>query len=273
MSRSDHSVTVINNHAFIFGGTTASGKLASNEVHSVTLEHTDKSEDRPEFDYSVLPAQADVVSDVEGDAVPAARTKHAACKLNVCIAVFGGQNETGKLVDDDPIVWLYVPSKSAWQGLHAAGAGIAPTQRYGAKLFEANNNLILYGGQDGDGQELKDVWHFNYTSKAWTPLPSAPVSTTNAAMSEGVLYLIAASDPMSSEVHILDTRDFEGAVWRKTSFPTNPMAPGPRPRTGGGLLPVSTGYGRNYLLYFFGARQNPHTSETTSPDETEDPTQ
>lgn len=268
LARANHTVTVVGNKAYIFGGETASGKLASNEVHAVTLEHTDQ---QPEFDYSVLPALAD---DIEGSGrTPAARTKHAASHLNVCVAVFGGVDENGKLVDREPIIWLYVTAKSAWQALEDENGGIAPSQRSNAKLFEVNNNLVLYGGVDENGQELKDAWHFDYASKAWTPLPSAPVATSNAAMCENVLYLISSSDNMSSDVHHLDISNFETAEWKSTPFPTNPLTPGPRPRTGGGLLPVSTGFGRNYLLYFFGARQNPHTLETTSPEDTEDPTQ
>lgn len=225
--------------------------------------------DQPEPDYSLLPA----IADVEGGPIPAARTKHAACRLNVCVAIFGGVDGSGKLVDSEAVVWLYVTGKSAWEALNSENSAIAPVQRSSAKLFEHKNSLVLYGGIDGDGQQLKDVWHFHYPTRAWTPLPSAPTSTTNAVMSEGVLFLITAADNMSSDLHVLNTNNFETAEWASQSFPTNPLMPGPRPRIGGGLLPVSTGYGRNYLLYFFGARQNPTTAKTTSPDQTEDPTQ
>lgn len=258
-------MTVVANKAYIFGGETASNKLASNEVHSVTTEHTGK----PEPDYSVLPA----VPDVEGQPVPAARQKHAACKLNVCVAVFGGIGESGKLVDSESVVWLYVTAKSAWEKLQSEDSSIAPVQRSEAKLFEHNNSLVLYGGLDTSGQELKDVWHFHYVSKKWTPLSSAPVFTSSAAMSGGTLYLVSGSDNMSSNLYSLNTTNLEKAEWNSRSFPTNPLTPGPRPRQGGLLLPVSTGYGRNYLLYAFGARQNAATAETVSSEDIEDPTQ
>ncbi|KAF2169768.1 hypothetical protein M409DRAFT_64781 [Zasmidium cellare ATCC 36951] len=269
LARANHTLTVVQGKAYVFGGETASDKLASNEIHAVTLEHSDEI---PRFDYSVLPALADDIDEGSGR-VPAARSKHAACQLNVCVAVFGGVDESGKLVDRDPIVWLFVTAKSSWQALEDVSGGIAPSQRSNAKLFEANNNLVLFGGIDENGQELKDVWHFHYATRVWTPLPSAPVATSNAAVSGNTLYLISSSDNMSSDAHELNFSNFESAEWKSTSFPTNPLTPGPRPRVGGGLLPVSTGFGRNYLLYFFGARQNPHTSETTSPQDTEDPTQ
>ncbi|KAK4612315.1 hypothetical protein CLAFUW4_13021 [Fulvia fulva] len=266
--RSNNSINVVGHRAYIFGGE-LDGKLAGNEMHSINLQHTEKPEE-PESAYSILPAIAD---EIDGDGLPAPRTKHAASHLNICVAVFGGVDEDGKLVDRDSTLWLYVTAKSAWQRFDAEESGVAPVQRHSAKLFEHNNNLVLYGGIDAEGQELKDVWHFNYSSRKWTPLASAPVSTLNAALVEGTLHLIHSNEPMSSDVHTLNTTNPEKAEWQTHSFPINPLAPGPRPRVGGGLVPVSTGYGRNYLLYFFGARQNPSTHETKSPNETEDPTQ
>lgn len=69
---------------------------------------------------------------------------------------------------------------------------------------------------------------------------------------------------MSSELHSLRlpsaANPDTNPVWETTSFPTNPLTPGPRPRTGAGLVPVTTGYGRLYLLYFFGAREGPQAT-------------
>ncbi|SMR63442.1 unnamed protein product [Zymoseptoria tritici ST99CH_3D1] len=267
LTRSDHSVTIIKDKAYIFGGVTTDGELASNEIHSVDFS---SNETPSSAEYALLPANPDI----KDQPVPSARTKHAACHFNVCLAVFGGQDASGALVDQDPVIWLYVTGKSAWETIRSQDSSVAPVQRYGASLFNASNNLVLYGGFDKDDQPLKDVWHFSYTSKSWTALPSAPVDTSNAAYSDGSLYLISSADTMSSEVHALDISNPEKpGSWTTTTFPTNPLAPGPRPRVGGGLLPISTGYGRNYLLYFFGARQDPATNETSDPEETSAPTQ
>lgn len=267
--RSNHTVTVVKNRAYIFGGETAAGKLAGNEIHAVTIDKPSEEKSGPETpDYSVLPA----VPDAEGQPVPAARAKHAACHFNICVAVFGGVDESGKLVDSDATIWLYVTGKSAWEALKSED-NITPVQRSNAKLFNCENNLVLYGGEDANGEVLKDVWFYSYSGKNWTPLPSAPVSTTNAALKDGVLYLIDGTDNMSSDVHSLHINVGDQSAWSTASFPTNPLTPGPRPRVGGGLLPISTGYGRNYLLYFFGARQKANTGEAASPEDTEDPTQ
>jgi hypothetical protein len=63
-------------------------------------------------------------------------------------------------------------------------------------------------------------------------------------------------------VHFLDMkgstveRENPGAVvWETVAFPANPLAPGPRPRAGGALVPLTTGYGREYLVYMFGCSE------------------
>ena len=62
---------MVNNKAYIFGGITADDRLASNDVHAITLEHTGQ----PETDYSLIPA----IPSIEGKEVPDARAGHAAC--------------------------------------------------------------------------------------------------------------------------------------------------------------------------------------------------
>ncbi len=60
--------------------------------------------------------------------------------------------------------------------------------------------------------------------------------------------------------------------WTTLPFPTNPLTPGPRPRKGAGLAPVTTGNGREYLLYFLGekALPSPDTPEKEEEKEKEE---
>lgn len=42
-------------------------------------------------------------------------------------------------------------------------------------------------------------------------------------------------------------------TWQTIEFPINPLAaPGPKARLGAALVPLSTGYGRHYLVYMLG---------------------
>jgi hypothetical protein len=63
-------------------------------------------------------------------------------------------------------------------------------------------------------------------------------------------------------VHYLDMKDSaterarpNALVWESVPFPANPLAPGPKPRAGGALVPLSTGHGREYLVYLFGCSE------------------
>ena len=207
--------------------------------------------DKPEPDYSVIPAVPDA-----GGKVPTLRKGHAACALNICVAIFGGISEAGETVDESGTVWLFNTAESRWETLEASNPDIIPKPRSGAHLFEHQNSLVLYGGSDATGAPLSDVWHFDYVTKAWSQMPNAPVSTSNAALSDGVLCLLSGTDSMGGDLHYLPLRSNSdaGPSWHTVPFPTNPLTPGPSPRAAAGLLPVSTGYGRQYLLYFFGAR-------------------
>ena len=188
--------------------------------------------------------------------VPVARQKHAAAAFNVCVAIFGGTDESGETIDEGSMIWLFNTAKSAWEKLEPSAAESGPAPRNSARLFNHQNSLVLYGGTDGNGAALKDVWHFNYATKTWTQLPDAPVSTTNAEVADGVLHLISGADKMAGDLHLLPltAKTDEERSWATVQFPTNPLTPGPQPRTGAGLVSISTGFGRQYLLYFFGAR-------------------
>ncbi|KAK5633301.1 hypothetical protein RRF57_009015 [Xylaria bambusicola] len=129
-----------------------------------------------------------------------------------------------------------------------------PAPRRQGTLLSHDGNLILYGGLDSSGAELTDVWHFNCITKIWNQLPHAPIATKSAAIAGHSLYLVAASESLSSEVHRLniDLYAQEPPNWDTISIPTNPLTPGPKLRANGTLVPITTGYGRCYLLYFFG---------------------
>lgn len=257
LARSNHTVTVIGNKAYIFGGDTATNVLASNDIHVVTLEHSGE----PEMDYSMIPA----LSTFEGERTPAGRTNHAACAFHGGIAIYGGCNEKGDLIDEKSSIWLFSPERKAWDLLAPSSADATPGPRQNAQLFAQEGYVVLFGGIDGSGSHASDLWQFDVASRSWTQLPTAPVATSNAALANGQLWLISGSDPMSSELHHLGISALvEQDSWESFTFPTNPMAPGPRARHDGALLPISTGWGRNYLVYLLGARNDLSSATSTN---------
>ncbi|KAK1919118.1 hypothetical protein P3342_008842 [Pyrenophora teres f. teres] len=275
LARSNHTVTVISNKAYIFGGITEGNVLSSNDVHIVTLEHSGK----PEMDYSMIPA----LPTSEGEQTPTARSDHAACAFHGNIAVYGGSDANGKLLEEESSIWLFSPERRSWDLLLSSkgdmGTGdIGPGPRRKAQLFAHGQHVLLFGGIDGSGDNASDLWQFDIAARYWTQLPTAPVATSNATLANGQLWLISGSDPMSSQLHHISVSSAsEERKWESFTFPINPLAPGPRARHDGALLPVSTGWGRNYLVYLLGARDNSSpealAAEPEDPEHSDDVTQ
>jgi hypothetical protein len=130
--------------------------------------------------------------------------------------------------------------------------------------------LVVVGGRtgddgDGDGEEgvEREAWMYDFHAMVWTALPRVPARPLAAAYVGGRVYVIGGggwgSAGLSGVVHYLDMRESAaerekpGAlVWESVTFPATPLAPGPTPREGGALVPLTTGHGREYLVYLFG---------------------
>ncbi|KAI0007553.1 hypothetical protein F4779DRAFT_591290 [Xylariaceae sp. FL0662B] len=251
LTRSHHTVTVVGNQAYIFGGQTSQGKLANTNIHSIAVSRGNTA--APE--YQLLPA---IPAEKDGP-VPMPRTSHSACALGCRIAVCGGSDEAGTVLDESSKLWLYDTEKLSWAILEPnSHLERVPPPRSNASLLAHKSNLVLVGGIGASGSALTDVWHFNCATKTWNQLPHAPAIPTSAAVAGNTLYLVSRTDTLSSEMHHLDIQLYaeKPSTWQTISFPTNPIAPGPRAREDGGLVPITTGFGRNYLLYFFGDRQD-----------------
>ncbi|KAI0894517.1 hypothetical protein F4806DRAFT_107494 [Annulohypoxylon nitens] len=251
--RSHHTLTILGDKAYIFGGQTSQGVLASNDIHCLALPSASTSTS----EYHMLPA---IAAEQDGP-VPWPRTNHSACAVKNHIAVYGGCDETGKVLDEGGRVWLYDTENFYWQTIeNIAHPERVPPPRSKANLLAHEGNFILIGGNDSAGGPLADVWHFNSSAKTWNQLPHAPTIISCATIVGDTIYAISSSDDLSSEVHHLEIDLYAKtpATWKTISFPTNPLTPGPQQRSNAGLIPVTTGYGRRYLLYFFGNRKG-HT--------------
>ncbi|MCJ1279433.1 hypothetical protein MMC21_007257 [Puttea exsequens] len=156
----------------------------------------------------------------------------------------------------------------------------------GQEPQEPHGSLVICGGILKGGEPVHDTWIFNIITQTWSSLPAPPFTSTgppSVALTHNRLYLISSSSDLSSEIHYLpftketysDARG-EGEVgltttqaqWSTLPFPTNPLTPGPRPRQGAGLIPVTTGNGREYLLYFFGQKSSSPSAKASSSEHT-----
>ncbi|GAB7353206.1 hypothetical protein MBLNU459_g3729t1 [Dothideomycetes sp. NU459] len=236
LARSHHTLSVVGDKAYIFGGVLASDKLASNEIHTVVLPSSEKGTDSL---YACLPA----IPAEDGEDVPCARTKHAACTQGHEIAVFGGCEESGKPVDQDSRVWIWSAETLKWFKITSS----------------RHASTISMFRKSSPDTPLTDTWFFDLTTRIWHQLPDAPVHSDSVALVDGTLYVMTKT---RTEGHchayvlelgdVLSATEPDGLEWHQVPLPSEKPAQTPDVRAGAGLVPITTGYGRQYLAYIFG---------------------
>lgn len=237
-------------------------------MHSITLP-TQKSSFHVE--HREYPAST------KGASAPTPRMDHAACAFGKSLIIHGGRTN-GKHVEDGNCLWIWDTEMSQWSrrvGDMQLGKSMAP--RYGHHMFvdEAQKFIVLHGGHtfpnaraSEDGAVLSDpklpteteTWLYDLNSHSWTSLPGSPAPAAAAAYTDTTLYTVdRAESSLSASISYLKLlpsateREKPGALaWKTITFPTNPLVPGPRPREGAALVPLSIGHGRQYLVYMFG---------------------
>ena len=120
-------MSIAQDKACIFGGQAIDKTLTPNHVHTVTLPVNHSSED---IAYACYPA----VPKDEGESVPAARTRHAACVQGHELAVFGGCNKDFSLVDFDTSVRIWDINTLKWHSITASTGYDRNAQRNGILL-------------------------------------------------------------------------------------------------------------------------------------------
>ena len=151
---------------------------------------------------------------------------------------------------------------------------------------EFHGTLILHGGYSGDGKPLRDTWAFDVSSRIWSRWPELPRPSPDSAAGDGRVYctesrLWRVGDSSGQMAYLEISRDivddFSGkseigitpktGKWEvltsgattsnSTEKNKGPTAKAddlsvPQSRKGAGFLPVTSGAGREYLLYFLG---------------------
>lgn len=294
LARYDHSLTVHQDHAYIFGGRTSKQSVASNDTHIISLHPTAHSSI-----YRAVPAlpaeSADLTARAPTDdpsqhstlsnpdptastAVPAPRYAHSSVLVNGKLAVYGGSAdpETGHPIKEAGRIWLFDPNTTTWTSVIPVTTEYPVRRSHGAAAWDGK--LIIHGGVSAAGVE-SDTWMFYPDTRIWIRLPdfAAPQKSSisfhaspNVAVAGDMLYLITNGSQLSGQVHMLDLAALENkstpvqATWTTFDFPTNPLTPGPRGRVGAGLVPIHTGMGRSYLLLVLGEKDAAHQADDTA---------
>ncbi|KAK4664205.1 uncharacterized protein QC763_503550 [Podospora pseudopauciseta] len=265
IARSNHSLTVIDDKAYLFGGIDASGHLCSPTVHAISLPQ-EKSQADPLTskstslaDYPAFPTKDISTGELN---VPSARKNHAACaRGNRYVLIHGGEDASGNPIDEGNVIWEWDSETLAWTKLRGATQlykNMAPRSGHSLFIDDKQGFLISVGGSNDETK--REVWFYDLNQAVWTTLPDLPSSVQlldARAYAGNTLYVLAKSPSDPNTVELLSLYLYNNATDREKPLPwethsfTAP-SPRPQPRVGGALVPITTGYGREYLVYMFG---------------------
>jgi hypothetical protein len=194
LPRSHHTLSVVKGRAYIFGGETAPGQLADNEMHIVILP----SSGVQEADYQAVKARPEQA----GGDVPQSRKGHTSVVVGDSIYIFGGEevgNENGR-------VWVYHTVRNEWGYLDPAPESLYPSHRAGHAVASSElpgpkdvtytekapqqpadpakvvpepadsdtwGTIFIVGGRDTQtGELLADALAFDLRTRTWTNIPT-----------------------------------------------------------------------------------------------------
>ncbi|KAJ4403222.1 hypothetical protein N0V82_010682 [Gnomoniopsis sp. IMI 355080] len=229
LARSHHTVTTINDKAYIFGGLHKPGTLCTTDIHAISLPNPKANAkatdaDQQQQSYACYPAFPLKDTTTNTLLVPAPRHSHAAAarpspgqdnNTTAHLVIHGGLDaDNNPITQDNGCLWLFDTDTLRWSKLAPAD----PTAPYPSQNAAAAdhlivfpdakdpNTLLLHGG-GGDGGE---TWVFDLDALRWTQLPSAPSagpsssSSSTAAFVDGALYTINnSSSGLSGAIHVL----------------------------------------------------------------------
>ena len=200
LPRSSHSLAVVNGRAYVFGGESASGTRATNDVQVVVLPTSNVQESA---DQKTIEAKATT----EGGHVPEERIDHCAVSIDDCFYVFGGRTNSSSTepLDENGRIWMFNTKLSAWTCLEPSSTSPRPPPRYKYAMIasslpelsgpptdhdtapqapldpadvvpephepDSRGTLIISCGKSVAGTLLNDCWAFDIRKRTWSPLP------------------------------------------------------------------------------------------------------
>ena len=281
LPRSSHTLSVVKGRAYIFGGEVRPREPVDNTIHIYTLPSSSVAE----ADYRSIPANGD-------DVPPPRVGHTASVIGDRIYIFGGRGGKEMKPLDERGRVWVFDTMLNTWSHIdpvegsqypdsrsyHASAANEHPlptkppatTESVGSAEIHAYGTLFIHGGCPESGR-LADVWSFDIAARFWSRLPDAPGPSRGGpclAFSRDRLYRFGGFDgeyELGGQIDYLElaksTFDDKGGKgelalvlrsgkWETITFDQGTAGPGNRSMAG--LIPITTGQGRHYLVLVFG---------------------
>ena len=209
LPRSSHSLSIIKNKAYIFGGEQQPREPVDNLVHVFTLQFPVNAE----VDYQAIRAK----STADDGGVPCPRVGHTASVVDDRIYVFGGRGgKAMKPLEENGRVWVFDTKTNQWSYLdptkgtpypaarsyHSSTSTDHPISTFQERTvqdpppfnvaqeqiktdqtvkpvgttasgFDDHGTVFIHGGCPASGR-VSDVWAFDIASRVWSQFPDIP---------------------------------------------------------------------------------------------------
>ncbi|MCJ1467200.1 hypothetical protein MMC07_005823 [Pseudocyphellaria aurata] len=239
LRRSSQTVSVVANHAWIFGGELQPRQPIDNQFELVELSKT----------------SATVQTVSARNEAPSPRVGSASTVLDDIIYFFSGRGGTAMApIEEKGSLWSYNTSTSQWTLISPADvtAPYPAARSYHTMTNDGNHTLYLHAGCPEQGR-LSDLWAFDINAETWKNLaaaPDPPRGGTSIAYSAGKLYRMNGFDGQREQGGQLDVYDPSENTWSTITYPADGTS-GPEARSVGALLPLRV-HNALFLITLFG---------------------
>lgn len=210
LPRSSHSICLIGNKVYIYGGEITPREPVDGDVHVVDIT-TGK--------YERVHGKGDV---------PEPRVGHVAGVINGNIYVFGGRGGPSMTpLEEAGAVYRFSPSTSTWTKLTPSSATYPCARSYHAATTTSSGLIVHAGCGDASTGRLRDTWAFDVASQVWTQLADAPGDGrggTSIAFLDNKLFRFGGFNgktEIGGSIDSLDlnqTGDGDGEGWQTRPF-------------------------------------------------------
>jgi hypothetical protein len=241
LERSSNTVTILHGKAYIFGGITSNGELASNDMHVISL---------PGFahgageEYKCIPAL--------GAEVPKPRANQAACVFGDDIIYFGGTSSDAIWADPDACLWVFSTTSLQWhKSTGPSISGDSGKAQVSHDLITSNGLLVLRLTTTDQSSTIQTQIFYTKLddpSPSWSTIDFPPNNSTLRVVSAGsAIYALPTDTVNCDEILICPDVSVSRPSFFPIKIPSTTASTLPQTRSGNQILHISTGHGRHYL--------------------------
>ncbi len=154
---SGHSLVVIDNDAYLFGGVAPTTAHTGDAPAQVVCNNLYKYDNEIQAWIERIPGLS-----------PPARANHAAAVVDGKMVIHGGTDGTNVLND----LWVYNPATKTW--IQKTPPGPVPPALQYHKAVVSGGHIYLVGGTGSGGGPSDQLWAYDSTASSWTQKASYP---------------------------------------------------------------------------------------------------